>query len=255
MKRLFIFLLFTCSSIHAFAQFDTSKLFFGIRLGPSATWVANDDEGDKSLTIGKIVETSTTSKRYGIYAGGLAQYAVTDRVTLRAELMLSFNGYRNNSSEISPSYSSSVVTKINVNYLQLPVLGTYSFKTGGGIMPYVVSGFAPALMISNSNTATFTIVDNIDKATETGVQTFKAGIKRLDVGYIIGCGAKEFRSLPRLGVEMRWNLGLSSIAKLGSIHSPNGSFSITAQYLIGSLTASVKPVPAQQRYKRVGGKQ
>jgi hypothetical protein len=252
MKRLSILLLFI--SVSAFAQFDADKLSFGLRLGPSATWITDDDQDDGSSTFGKTVTTSTTSKRYGVYGGGFAHYALNDKFAVRAELMLSFNGSRNTSSSVNPLYSSTTVSKLNINYIQVPVLLMYDFGKRGRTSPYIVSGLAPALMVSNSFTSTSTLIDKTDKETETDVSSSKGGIKKFDVGFVIGFGIKEFKAAKRLGAEMRWNLGLTPIAKVAGSY-PNGSFSITAHYLIGGLLTTSTPAPAYQRYKRVGGKQ
>jgi hypothetical protein len=129
------------------------------------------------------VNGDSTDHRTGFHLGGLAHIHINPQLALQPEVMYSSQGAENgNGSE----------TKLN--YINIPVLLQYMFGDGWRLQTGPQLGILTSAKAQSGNTET-TITGNYETA---------------DVSWAFGVG---YLTRSRLGVDVRYNLGLSDVSK------------------------------------------
>lgn len=123
-------------------------------------------------------DVSDTKMKIGFMVGGFASYEVNEQLSVQPELMFSQAGCKYDIG--SDTY------KINLNYIVLPVMVKYSF---GDIN--LQAGPQIGFLLS----------------AEDDGEDIKDGMKSVDFGLNIGAGYQ----MDKIGIEARYNLGLSNI--------------------------------------------
>jgi opacity protein-like surface antigen len=130
----------------------------------------------------------------GLGIGGVLNFGFANGFGISAEPM-----YLQKGSDISVTGQTTSAT-IKANYIEIPVMLTYTFETGAGqIEPYVMAG--PSLGIRLSATLT---VNNQD--TDIKDQTSST-----DFGATLGAGARYPMGKNRIFLEARYAFGFSNI--------------------------------------------
>ncbi|MDF2191956.1 porin family protein [Paraflavitalea sp. CAU 1676] len=128
--------------------------------------------------------------KLGIHLGGFAKIAVTDAISVQPELVLSSQGAKEKSSYEGITFES----KTKLTYINIPLLAQYNTTSGfygetGPQFGFLVSAKAKS---------------------DEGKQNIKEHMKTLDVSWAFGVG---YLLPSNIGVNARFNLGLSNIAK------------------------------------------
>ncbi|MDR1259701.1 MAG: PorT family protein [Tannerellaceae bacterium] len=205
MKKLFIttaVLLMAVGS--AFAQ----SAQFGVKVGGNLSTVSIENgEGIKS--------------KLGFQAGITLDYGFTENVYLLTGLEIAEKGFKISESEDGVE----MTLTANPLYLTLPVHIGYKIDLEGArlvpqIGPYFSYGLAGKIKASGS-------VEGVDVSVDTGIDYFgDDGAKSLDIGLGVGLGI-EFG---KLGFNIGYDLGLTSISQDDDGSVKNGSFYLTAGY-------------------------
>lgn len=171
---------------------QAQKVSFGIKSGLNIYDIHNSNNIDYTPVV-------------GFHIGGLAHIHLTKHFALQPELVYSTSGanykYTNNE------------TRINLGYINMPVLVQYMFANGlrlqaGPQVSFLVHA------VSKDNT----VKENIQKDLNT-----------VDFGLATGASYK----IPNtgFGFDARFNLGLSDINKNGTVKSTNRGFQLGVFYL------------------------
>ncbi|HEX7844934.1 MAG TPA: porin family protein [Chitinophagaceae bacterium] len=128
---------------------------------------------------------SSTEVRTGWHAGGLAHIHINRQFAIQPELMYSSQGaeYPGNN-------------KLKFNYVNIPVLGQYMFGEGFRLQTGPQFGILASTKLKSGDA-------------ETDVDD---GFKALDFAWSFGTG---YLSPKGIGVDLRYNLGLSNISEPG----------------------------------------
>jgi hypothetical protein len=130
---------------------------------------------------------SNTEARTGWHLGGLAHIHVNKQFAIQPELMYSTQG---------AEYPGSGY-KLKLNYVNVPILGQYMFGDGFRLQTGPQFGLLTGSEIKSGDTET-----DIDD----GLNTF-------DFAWTFGAG---YLSRSRLGVDVRYNLGLTNVRESGA---------------------------------------
>jgi len=193
MKKLLIILVSAASVSFANAQVQTQTqpVQFGIKGGVNLSTITGDN-------------SQIFSSGVSAYVGGQAKFSVAKDFSIQPEAMLSFEGAK---------FSSGGVTgKINVTYVNLPVLAQYHAGSGFELQ----SG--PEIGI---------LMGATEKITNGGSTNYKDQLKSTNFSWCFGSSY----TLPasKVGFNIRYNLGLSNI------NSGNGPSNRTSVWQIGTF--------------------
>ena len=175
------------------------------------TQAGQNSSSPKGLKLGfnfanvSIENFDGTSTNTGFTLGGFFNYTMGN-ILLQPEILFSQKGY-----EFNTSFSNQTV---NITYLEIPVLAKISLPFSG-LNPSLLIG--PALGIKLSATLE-----------RNGQSSDLEGLKSMDLGIIFGIDGK-LGNLPMI-LDIRYNLGLTSIADGGSLK--NRVFSIMLGYTL-----------------------
>lgn len=112
-------------------------------------------------------------------------------------------------------YSAQGATNYNLDYINVPVLLQYMFDNGFRLQAGPQAGFLISAKSKNDNTTT----DN------------KSDLKPIDIGLSIG--ASYIFPPTGVGVDARYNHGLSNINKSSTVNSTNRGFQVGVFYIFG----------------------
>lgn len=135
--------------------------------------------------------------KIGFMVGGFANYAINDQLAIQPELMFAQAGCK---------YDVDGDPKLELNYIVLPVMVKYSF---GAINLQAGPQFGYLL-----------------SAKEDG-DDVKEFLKSIDLGLNIGAG---YQIMENLGVEARYNLGLTNIVDEGDTEIKNNGIQVLVSY-------------------------
>ncbi len=141
------------------------------------------------------------SSRVGFHGGGLAHIHMSDRFAIQPELL-----YSNQGADIDISDE-----KYKLGYINVPVMFQYMFKNGFRLQTGPQVGFLVKATRDDGNTET-DIKDNL----ETVDFAWSAGL-----GYI---------TKSRLGIDARYNFGITDIAESPGVKYQNRVFQIGLFY-------------------------
>ena len=225
---------FTISTTSTFAQNEIGSISYGLKLGGTSSWVSGanaPEEFTETSSFGYSLENKL--KNHLSFSGGIyVGYILNKNFNLRGELLYTTKGYDEIKTVIQNTGKSITDSNTPIRYLEIPLLVTYTLDLHDEkYKPYFLGGLVPSYMLSVPTfTGTVTNYDASGKvtSTKTGQKTAPSDeIKRLDVGLALGVGT-VFQN--GLGIEFRYNSGLSSIATKGEIN--NKHFALTFSYRI-----------------------
>jgi hypothetical protein len=198
MKRMILVFLTACSAVVASAQIQ-----FGIKAGINFA----------DLSISQSTPGSSFSSKTDFNAGILASIPLSGNLYLQPEIMYSGQGG-------STSDSFIVAGKLNYDYLNIPVLIKYQLSSGLFAETGPQVGF---LLSANFKAGSQSLDEKSNSQTTDFSWAFGLGYKIPDAG---------------LGIDLRYNLGLTNIAKdSGSADETvkNSVFQIDLFYVLKGL--------------------
>ena len=154
-----------------------AQLQVGAKGGLNLSKFTGNDAGDAKMKVGFNV-------------GALAGYSITDMISVQAELQYSLQGAKYNADSILASGN------INLSYLNIPILIKYTHPSGF----FAETGPQLGLLLSA-------------KSKSGGVtEDVKSSFKSTDFSWVFGLG---FLTSANIGIDARYNLGLSTLEKGG----------------------------------------
>ncbi len=214
MKKLFyVFIL-----LMIFPSSQAQVKDYGIRLGGTLSSIGgtvfNDNEDWGSFSQITSSNTSTVGKKtplVSLMPTFFLRYNITNKIFVQPEIGISFNGFNQKNENISRLSTSNSDIKIRFTYLQVPLLVGYEIGESN-IRPYVLAGFTPAFLVSNKVSAELITTIKINGEQQKEVSESSGGAdKRFDLGFTLGGGLLGFPTIPRLGAEIRYTLGIINL--------------------------------------------
>ncbi|MFT3824103.1 MAG: porin family protein [Chitinophagaceae bacterium] len=191
MKKLFLF--FVMTGCFAASQ---AQVKFGAKAGLNiADFAGKDAEGTKA--------------KVGFHIGALVQLPLIDKLSLQPELVFSTQGAKENDEDGD--------LKMNVSYINVPVLAKYTFIEGLSAQSGPQFGF----LISAKAKAEGEKVD------------MKDYFKKLDLSWVFGA---SYVTPMNIGFDLRYNLGLTKVGKgdiAGDAKVHNSVLQLGVFYLFG----------------------
>jgi hypothetical protein len=174
----------TASTINA-QPFD-----FGIKAGLNVASIGGEDAGD-------------FDSRTGIAIGGFLAYPLSNMFYIQPELLYTMKGATQTQTFGGVEYTGT----LKLNYLEIPVLGKLIIPMKNPTMkPMVYVGPSLAFKISSKLHL---------KGGDLDDQDDYEGIKSTDLGFVVGGGVGFPVGSNTLGVEIRYDFGLTSIDDSG----------------------------------------
>ena len=192
-----------------FAFVNAQEVKFGIKGGLNLSNWAGDTRG---MNLKPIV---------GVNAGVLVQIKLSKKFDIQPELLYSTQGtkMKNVGASISDTYYSGDI-KWNLSYLNVPILLKYSSDGESFIEAGPQVGFLTSAKASTKLT----------QYSQTVERDVKEAFESIDFGFVVGAG---FNITPNLLADLRYNIGLSNIAKTESGDNTkirSGILALTAAY-------------------------
>jgi len=183
--------------------------------GAASAQHGNAPEGHVSLGIKGGVNlynihndnSATYDSKLGFNVGLLGHIHVASHFAIQPEINFSTQGAKydiNNS-----------IAKLNLNYINVPVLFQYMWDNGFRLQ----AGPQAGLLISAKSEINDNTVD------------IKNNFKSLDLGVSFGAG--YIHPSTGIGIDARYNLGLSNINKNSDVKSTNRGFQLSLFYIFG----------------------
>jgi hypothetical protein len=178
----------------AFAQRDNLGFYhnFGIKGGLNVYTIHSDNN-------------SGYDSKTGFHLGLISHIHIKRQFALQPEITFSTQG--------AQSTSGSTTTKLNLNYVNLPLMFQYMFDNGFRLQAGPQIGFLTGAKSAVNNT-------------DTGITN---NYKVFDLG--IGVGASYVHPPSGFGVDARYNLGLNNINDNGPENLYNRGFQVGVFYL------------------------
>jgi hypothetical protein len=171
-----------------------AQVSYGVKGGLNLSNVIGSDADDAKAKI-------------GFHAGVFAGFPVADKLSIQPELVYSVQGakYEETGDDVN----------INTGYLNLPVLAKYSAASGfyGETGPQL--GFLVSAKAKQDD-------DKVD---------VKEYYKTTDFSWAFGIG---YKTSSNLGIDLRYNLGLSRLDEEGDAKAKNGVFQLGVFYVLGN---------------------
>lgn len=194
----FIFLFLFLIPVIAKAQFE--HVDYGITGGLNISNIEREFGFDDS------------KNRTSFHFGGFAEVPVTGPLGIRSELLYSAVGAK------TKSLLSEVILKFS--YINIPIMAQYEVLEGLNLITGIQTGVllsAKSRLESSNPELEFSITDEY---------------KTFDFSWVIGA---EYRMETGLGVNIRYNLGLTDINNTGFGEAKNRVFQIGASFLLSEL--------------------
>jgi hypothetical protein len=155
------------------------------------------------LNVYNVSGGSQYGSRIGMHIGALGHIHLTDQFALQPELYYSGQGTKIETTD----------TKLNLNYINVPVLLQYMFDNGFRVQAGPQVGFLASAK-SKTGDVTVNVMDDF---------------KTVDLG--LGIGASYINPATSIGIDFRYNHGLSNIATAPDSDSKHRGFQVGLFYL------------------------
>jgi opacity protein-like surface antigen len=195
-------IILTVAAVFAFGFANAQETKFGVKGGLNVANISGDIEDNSS--------------KVGFHVGGFVEIKVSDKFSVQPELLFSTQGSQ---AEYSEDFGGTVVSineKINLSYLNIPVMAKY----------YVAEGFSleAGPQIGFLTSAKYKLEAEGQEEEEDAKDDFES----IDFGVNFGAG---YDFTENLSAGLRYNVGLSNIAKdSGNDKISNSVFSVSLGY-------------------------
>lgn len=160
-------------------------------------------------TLAGDVDNSTP--RVGVHAGGLVEIKIAPKFAIQPELLLSLQGAKSKYSEASPGYSYASENKINLTYLNFPVMAKFY------VIPKLSLEAGPqiGLLVGAKNKYTETENDGGFVTTFSSTQDIKGGLKTAEASFNLGA---SYYFTDHFFTQARFCIGVTSIDETGTYY-------------------------------------
>ena len=188
MKKL---LLFAVVAVFGITQTNAQEMSFGVKAGVNLANVGGDVDED-------------TDMKLGMHIGGFAEFMLSEKFAIQPELLFSMKGYKSEYSEAEMGVSVNYENKVNLNYIDIPIMAKYYIVEGFDVHAGPQIGFLMSAKGKSKASATV-MGQHYSEETEEDLKDF---MNTIDFGLGFGVGYKL-----DMGVffNARYNLGLSNI--------------------------------------------
>ena len=220
MKKLFYTSALVLCSIGAFAQGYQKPSGNGSTFGIRGAFNLSHISGTSSYSSGGSTTTSTanSSTLPGFTAGVFALIPVGSEFAIQPELDYALKGGKYAGSSSNSNYD----FKLKLGYISIPILFKWQPADVAGFNVFVGPEFGYLASAKEDNVAT--INGTIGSASSSGVSDVKNQYKSVDVGLDVGLG---YNFVPNFGIDVRYGLGLTNIAKNDASNNNNNGNSVT----------------------------
>lgn len=209
MKKIMMIAAMMVATISANAQFEQGTFSIQPKAGGNAAWLSNMP----NLNLGGGVTLDKTPAAGGI-VGVEAEYMLTDNFSLAAGLTYGEqgSGYEDYEYKGSGAKVELKDLKVDIDYLNIPVVANYYLFRGFAVKAGVQFGFLTSAKIKGK---TITTINGSTTTTEMedkkiGNQDFKDTLEKFDLSIPMGI-SYEFK-VP-IVIDLRYNLGLTKVNK------------------------------------------
>jgi hypothetical protein len=217
-------------------------LSLGLMVGVASAASAQDAQYGVKAGVGLSNVTgadasSTTKNLFGFQAGVMADFGLSELISLHPELLYSQKGVKNSFSDSYTTggytYSASSSGQARLSYLDLPVLlrlkAAGAFFEVGPQLGFLVGQKAKYTETTSVTTGSGTpVTSSSDEYSDSSTD----GLRKVDFGYVLGVG---YRLPQGLELGLRYNGGFSSLDdsrnSASKIH--NSVFQFQVGYLFG----------------------
>ncbi len=225
MKKLMMIAAMMVAAVSANAQFEPGTWSIQPKIGGTMSKVSNMP----NFKFGKIGNTNLDVDK-SIYTGALIgaefEYQVAQPFSVAAGLNFSMQGCKWGDFEIKKDgdYAKAKDLKMELNYLNIPIVANFYLFKGFAIKTGVQFGF---LLSAKQKATTETKVGDRHEETKESID-FKDECKKFDVAIPIGI-SYQVPTIP-IYIDGRYNLGLTKINKDGDTNYKNQVFQVTVGY-------------------------
>lgn len=201
---------------------QAQEVRLGVKGGVNFASVGGDDLGD-------------IKGRTGFHIGGLVEIPVSDKFSVQPELLYSAQGakseYSESFAEMGMNISVKATSKINLDYINIPIMAKYYVIDGLAIEAGPQIGFLMSAKAKGDVEITGDFPPELLDMFEGEFGSMDEDVKDQfsTVDFAVGLGA-SYRLDMGVFFGLRYNLGLSNINKEGDGKNQNNVFQISAGY-------------------------
>lgn len=210
------------------------KLAFGVRAGVNINSLSYS--GQENTMLDDI------KSRAGFHVGVVMDWNVAGDFYIQPGVYFTTRGAKSEWSGSDEDYSASITTKLNMSYLQIPVLASYRFPVSDAVKidlnvgPYIAIGLGGKVKVDASETymgETDRDSYKYDIFGKSSDDKERGDFKRFDAGLRFGAGV----NIHQFYVGVSYDLGLTNLAYTGNDYRwakndkfRNGSFMVSVGY-------------------------
>ena len=224
MKKLMMIAALLVATVSANAQFEAGTFSLQPKIGGTISKVSNmpninEEVGGVNINVDK-------SFHVGALIGVEAEYQLADMFSLAAGLNFAMQGcqWEDYEIKVGSNYSKVKNPKVELNYLNLPIVANVYLFKGFAVKTGVQLGF----LLSAKNKAESEVkVGDLIKKDDSSVD-IKEFCKKVDFSIPIGV-SYQVPTVP-VYIDARYNLGLTKIIKDSDVSVKNQVFQLTVGY-------------------------
>lgn len=181
----------------------------GLKIGMNSADLHGEDVKELEEDFGEELKS-----KWGLCAGGFIRFNISEAFAIQPEFLYTIKGGKFEETIAGETMK----YEMNFSYLEIPVLVKFMIPTPGGIKPSLFAGPALAIKLSAK--------EKLVVAGETIDEEDIEEMKDTDFGLIIGAGIDFWN----LTVDVRYNLGLTTISDVAGEDVKNGVISLIVGY-------------------------
>jgi hypothetical protein len=205
-------------AVLTFSMAGAQTARFGVKGGLNVSTLAGD--------------VDDANPKIGAHIGGLVEIRITNKFAVQPELLLSLQGAKSTYSEFSSDYSYTSENKINLTYLNVPVMAKFY------VIPSLSLEAGPQLgiLVSAKNKFSETENDNGFVTTFSSTDDVKGGLKSIDASFNFGA---SYYFTKNIFVEARFCIGIANIDENGGYYRVDNGNGNVYRYGGPSVTNNV----------------
>lgn len=180
----------------------------GLKIGMNSANLHGEAMKELEEELGEVLKS-----KLGLCTGGFIRFSIGKIFAIQPEVLYTMKGAKFEQTILGET----MTFKMNLSYLEIPVLVKLMIPTLGGIKPSLFAGPAVAIKLSGKT--------KLEYAGQTEEEDIE-NMKDTDFGLIIGAGV----DFGKLTVDLRYVLGLTAIEEEAVFETKNGVISLIVGY-------------------------